>query len=182
MRSVTGVPIKFIGTGETLEALEIYDPGRLSGRILGMGDVIGLIEKAESAFEEETAREQAEKLIAGEFTLQDFADQLKKLRKMGPIGQLFDMMPGGMGQITRQISPQDAEDQLKRTEAIINSMTLLERRKPEVLNASRRRRIALGSGTQVQDVNRLLKQFKQTQRMFKTLKKSGGRGIPGLFG
>ena len=182
MRKVTGVPIKFIGTGETMDALEIYDPGRLSSRILGMGDVIGLIEKAETAFDEETARDQAEKLIAGEFTLQDFADQLKKLRKMGPIGQLFDMMPGGMGQITRQISPTDAEDQLKRTEAIINSMTVLERRKPEILNASRRRRIALGSGTQVQDVNRLLKQFKQTQRMFKTLKKTGGRGLSGLFG
>ena len=182
MRKVTGVPIKFIGTGETMDALEIYDPGRLSSRILGMGDVIGLIEKAETAFDEETARDQAEKLIAGEFTLQDFADQLKKLRKMGPIGQLFDMMPGGMGQITRQISPTDAEDQLKRTEAIINSMTMLERRKPEILNASRRRRIALGSGTQVQDVNRLLKQFKQTQRMFKTLKKTGGRGLSGLFG
>ena len=92
------------------------------------------------------------------------------------------MMPGGMGQITRQISPQDAEDQLKRTEAIINSMTIEERRKPEILNASRRRRIAFGSGTQVQDVNRLLKQFKQTQRMFKTLKKTGSRGLSGLFG
>jgi signal recognition particle subunit SRP54 len=182
MRSVTGVPIKFIGTGETLDALEVYDPSRLSSRILGMGDVIGLIEKAETAYDEETAREQAEKLIAGEFSLQDFADQLKKLRKMGPIGQLFDMMPGGMGQITRQISPQDAEDQLKRTEAIINSMTIEERRKPEILNASRRRRIAFGSGTQVQDVNRLLKQFKQTQRMFKTLKKTGSRGLSGLFG
>jgi signal recognition particle subunit SRP54 len=182
MRSVTGVPIKFIGTGETLDALEVYDPSRLSSRILGMGDVIGLIEKAETAYDEETAREQAEKLIAGEFSLQDFADQLKKLRKMGPIGQLFDMMPGGIGQITRQISPQDAEDQLKRTEAIINSMTIEERRKPEILNASRRRRIAFGSGTQVQDVNRLLKQFKQTQRMFKTLKKTGSRGLSGLFG
>jgi signal recognition particle subunit SRP54 len=182
MRAVTGVPIKYIGTGETLDALEVYDPSRLSGRILGMGDVIGLIEKAETAYDEETARDQAEKLIAGEFSLQDFADQLKKLRKMGPIGQLFDMMPGGMGQITRQISPQDTEAQLKQTEAIINSMTVLERQKPEVLNASRRRRIALGSGTQVQDVNRLLKQFKQTQRMFKTLKKTGGRGLSGLFG
>jgi len=182
MRSVTGVPIKFIGTGETLDALEIFDPARLSGRILGMGDVIGLIEKAEIAYDEDTAREQAEKLIAGEFTLQDFADQLKKMRKMGPIGQLFEMMPGGIGQLTRHISPQDAEDQLKRTEAIINSMTVQERRKPEILNASRRRRIALGSGTQVQDVNRVLKQFKETQRLFKTLKKSGARGLSGLFG
>ncbi len=101
---------------------------------------------------------------------------------MGPIGQLLDMMPGGVGQISKQISPQDAEDQLKRTEAIINSMTRQEKRKPELLNASRRRRIAYGSGTQVRDVNQLLKQFRQTQKMFKMLKKSGGRGIPGLFG
>jgi signal recognition particle subunit SRP54 len=182
IRSVTGVPIKFLGTGESLEALEVYDPGRLSSRILGMGDVIGLIERAEATLDQETAQKQAEKLMSGEFTLQDFADQLRQVRKMGPLGQLLDMLPGGLGQAARQISPQEAEGQLKMTEAIINSMTALERRKPDILNASRRRRIARGSGTQVQDVNRLMKQFREAQRLFKTLKKSGSRGLPRLFG
>jgi len=182
IRAVTGVPIKFLGTGEALDALEAYDPGRLSSRILGMGDVIGLIEKAESALDQEVAQAQAERLMAGEFTLQDFADQLRQVRKMGPFGQILEMLPGGMGQMARQISPQEAEKQFKMTEAIINSMTRQERYKPEILNASRRRRIAMGSGTQVQDVNRLIKQYRDAQRIFKTLKKSGKRGIPRLFG
>lgn len=182
IRSVTGVPIKFLGTGEALDAMEAYDPGRLSSRILGMGDMIGLIERAEAAYDEKTAAEQAQKMMAGEFTLQDFADQLKQLRKMGPLTQLLEMMPGGMGQMARQIDPKDAEKQLKLTEAIISSMTPLERRKPDVLNASRRRRIARGSGTDVQDVNRLVKQYREAQRLFKTLKKSGRRGMPRLFG
>lgn len=182
IRSVTGVPIKFLGTGEALEALEAYDPGRLSSRILGMGDMIGLIEKAESAFDQEIAQEQAERLMAGDFTLQDFADQLRQVRKMGPLGQILEMLPGGMGQMARQISPQDAEKQLKMTEAIINSMTKAERYKPDILNANRRRRIARGSGTQVQDVNRLVKQYRDAQRLFKTIKKSGKRGLPRLFG
>jgi len=160
IRSVTGVPIKYLGTGEGLDAIEVYDPGRLSSRILGMGDMIGLIEKAEAAFDEQVAQEQAERLLSGEFTLEDFSNQLRQLRKMGPLGQLLDMMPGGMGQLARKIDPKDAEHQLKITEAIINSMTPHERRKPDVLNASRRRRIARGSGTQVQEVNRLIKQFR----------------------
>ncbi|MEW5870199.1 MAG: signal recognition particle protein [Chloroflexota bacterium] len=182
IRSVTGVPIKFLGTGEALEAIEAYDPGRLAGRILGMGDILGLIEKAEAAYDEETARDQAERMLAGEFSLEDFANQLRQLRKMGPLAQVMEMLPGGMGQMARQVSPQDAERQLKMTEAIINSMTLRERRRPEILNASRRRRIARGSGTEVQDVNRLMKQFKDAQRLFKTLKKSGMRGLPRMFG
>jgi signal recognition particle subunit SRP54 len=182
IRSVTGVPIKYLGTGESLDAIEIYDPDRLSSRILGMGDIIGLIEKAEEAFDEESAQKQAEKLMSGDFTLEDFAEQLSQMRRMGPIGQIMDMLPGGMGQMARQVNPQDAEKQLKKTEAIINSMTPLERRRPDVLNASRRRRIARGSGTQVQDVNRLVKQFREARRLFKTLRKSGGRGMPRLFG
>ena len=182
IRTVTGVPIKFLGTGEALDALEVYDPNRLTGRILGMGDILGLIEKAEAAYDEKTARAQAEKMMSGEFSLQDFADQLRQLRKMGPLGQLLEMLPGGMGQMARQVSPQDAEKQFKMTEAIINSMTTVERRKPDILNASRRRRIARGSGTEVQDVNRLMKQFREAQRMFKTLKKSGARGLPRIFG
>jgi signal recognition particle subunit SRP54 len=182
IRAVTGVPIKFLATGEGLDALEVYDPTRLASRILGMGDMIGLIEKAEAAFEQESAMKQAEKMMTGEFTLEDFADQLRQLRKMGPIGQILEMLPGGMGQMARQVNPQDAEKQLKLTEAIISSMTKAERRHPDVLNASRRRRIAAGSGTQVQDVNRLVKQFREAQRMFKTLRKSGGRGLSRLFG
>jgi signal recognition particle subunit SRP54 len=182
IRAVTGVPIKFLGTGEALDGLEVYDPNRLASRILGMGDILGLIERAEAAYDEKVAQEQAEKMMSGDFTLQDFADQLRQLRKMGPLGQLLEMMPGGMGQLARQISPQEAETQLKMTEAIINSMTRMERRKPDILNASRRRRIARGSGTDVQNVNRLMKQFRETQRIFKTLKKSGTRGLPRLFG
>jgi signal recognition particle subunit SRP54 len=182
IRSVTGVPIKLLGTGEGLDALETYDPGRLASRILGMGDMIGLIERAEAQFDQATAQKQAERLMKGEFTLEDFATQLKQLRKMGPLSQILEMLPGGMGQMARTVNPRDAEKQLKKTEAIINSMTLLERRNPKVLNASRKRRVALGSGTDVQDVNRLLKQYRDAQRMFKQLKKSGPRGLPKLFG
>ena len=182
IRAVTGVPIKFLGTGEGMDAIEAYDPTRLSGRILGMGDILGLIEKAEAAYDEKTAREQTDKMMSGEFSLQDFSDQLRQLRKMGPLAQIMEMLPGNMGQMARQISPQDAERQLKLTEAIINSMTSYERRHPDVLNASRRRRIALGSGTQVQEVNRLIKQFRDAQRLFKQLKKSGMRGLPRMFG
>ena len=182
IRSVTGVPIKFIGTGEALDAIEVYDPSRLASRILGMGDVLGLIEKAEAAFDQQMAQEDAERMLAGEFSLDDFAKQLRQVRKMGPIGQILEMLPGGMGQLARQIDPQDAEKQLKMTEAIISSMTVQERRRPDVLNASRRRRIASGSGTQVQDVNRLIKQYREAQKLFKNIKKSGMRGMPRLFG
>jgi signal recognition particle subunit SRP54 len=182
IRAVTGVPIKFLGTGEALDGLEVYDPARLSSRILGMGDMLGLIERAEAAFDEKTAQQQAEKLMSGEFTLEDFATQLRQVRRMGPIAQLLEMMPGGLGQMARQIDPKDAEKQLMMTEAIISSMTTVERRRPDVLNASRRRRIASGSGTQVQNVNRLIKQYREAQRLFKTIKKTGGRGLPRLFG
>jgi signal recognition particle subunit SRP54 len=182
IRSVTGVPIKYIGTGEALDALEVYDPGRLASRILGMGDMLGLIEKAEAAFDQQQAQIDAERLLAGEFSLEDFANQLRQVRKMGPIAQVLEMLPGGMGQLARQIDPKDAENQLKMTEAIISSMTIQERRRPDVLNASRRRRIAGGSGAEVQDVNRLIKQYRDAQRMFKNIKKSGMRGLPRLFG
>jgi signal recognition particle subunit SRP54 len=182
IRAVTGVPIKFIGTGEAMDALEVYDPGRLASRILGMGDILGLIEKAEATFDQQQAQKDAEKLLAGEFSLEDFANQLRQVRKMGPIAQVLEMLPGGMGQLARQIDPKDAERQLILTEAIISSMTPHERRRPDVLNASRRRRIATGSGTEVQDVNRLIKQYREAQRMFKNIKKSGTRGLPRLFG
>jgi signal recognition particle subunit SRP54 len=154
----------------------------LASRILGMGDILGLIEKAEASFDQEMSQKEAEKLLSGEFTLESFANQLRQVRKMGPIAQLLEMLPGGMGQMARQIDPRDAENQLKLTEAIINSMTPHERRNPDVLNASRRRRIARGSGTDVPEVNRLIKQYREAQKMFKMIKKSGGRGLPRLFG
>lgn len=182
IRSVTGVPIKYLGTGEGLDGIEVYDPTRLSSRILGMGDMIGLIEKAEATLDQQVAQEQAEKLLTGDFTLEDFADQLRQIRKMGPFGQLLDMLPGGMGQAARQIDPHDAEQQLRKTEAIINSMTRIERRRPDVLNGSRRRRIAQGSGTEVREVNQLIKQYREAQRLFKRLRKSGMRGMPKMFG
>lgn len=182
VRHVTGVPIKYLGVGEGLDALEAYNPDRLSSRILGMGDMLGLIEKAEAAYDDKVAREQAEKMMSGQFTLEDFAQQLRQVRKMGPISQILEMLPGNLGQAARSINPADAENQLKLTEAIINSMTQAERRQPELLNASRRRRIARGSGTDVQVVNRVMKQFREAQRMFKSIQKSGGRGLPRLFG
>ena len=177
MRTVTGVPIKFLGTGEKTDALEVFDPGRVASRILGMGDILGLIEKAEANLDRENAQKAAEKLVSGNFTLEDFLSQLQEVRKMGPIGQLLGMIPG-MGSAKMQIDEQDAEKQLRRTEAIIHSMTLRERRNPDVLNGSRKRRIAAGSGTTVYDVNQLVKQFKDMQKMMKQL--GGRRGIPGL--
>ena len=181
IRAVSGVPIKFLGTSEALDGIETYDPGRLASRILGMGDVIGLIERAEAALDQKTAEEQAAKLMAGEFTLEDFINQLKMIRRLGPIGQLLEMMPGQMGQVARQVNPQDVEKQLKMTEAIISSMTQQERRNPKVLNASRRRRIAKGSGTDVQDVNRLIKQHRQMGRMLQQMKSTGFKGLPNIF-
>ncbi len=182
IRSVTGVPIKFIGTGEKLDALEAFDPARLTSRILGMGDMIGLIEKAEAAFDQQSAQESAEKMLKGQFTLEDWLDQMSQMKKMGPLSQIMDMLPGQMGQAARQADPKDIEKGMKQSEAIIYSMTLKERRNPDVLNASRRRRIAAGSGTDVQDVNRLIKQFREVQKLMKTMQKTGGRGLPKLFG
>jgi signal recognition particle subunit SRP54 len=182
IRSVTGVPIKFLGTGEKLDALETYDPARLASRILGMGDMLGLIERAEAAFDEKTAREQAEKLSKGDFDLQDFLDQLAQMRKMGPLSQIMEMLPGQLGQAAKSVDPQDMERSFKQTEAIIHSMTAGERRNPDLLNGSRRRRIAAGSGTEVQDVNRLMKQFREMQKMMKTLQRTGMKGLPRMFG
>lgn len=182
VRSVTHVPIKFIGTGEAIDGLEAFDPGRMSNRILGMGDVIGLIERAEAVYDEKIAAEQSERLLKGDFNLEDFAAQLKQVKKMGSISQIMDMMPGNLGQAARNMDPKEAEKQMKSTEAIILSMTREERRNPDILNANRRRRIARGCGKDVQDVNRLIKQFRDMQRMMKTIKKSGGRGLTRLFG
>jgi len=182
IRSVTGVPIKYLGTGEKLDALETYDPSRLASRILGMGDVIGLIEKAEAAFDAQTAQKQAEKMMKGELDLQDWLEQMRQMRKMGPLAQLLEMLPGQLGQAAKQVDPRDIEKNFKQIEAIISSMTPAERRNPDLLNASRRRRIAAGSGNDVQAVNRLMKQFRETQKLMKTLQKTGMKGLPRLFG
>jgi signal recognition particle subunit SRP54 len=182
IRSVTGVPIKFLGTGEKLDALESFHPERLASRILGMGDVLGLIEKAEAVFDEKQAQKQADRLSKGEFTLEDLVEMLHTSKKMGTMSQMMDMLPGDLGRTARNISPEDMEQSTKRTEAIINSMTPFERRNPDVLNGSRRRRIARGCGHDVQDINRLVKQFREMQKMFKMLQKTGGRGLSRLFG
>jgi signal recognition particle subunit SRP54 len=181
IRSVTGVPIKFIGTGEKLDALETFDPARMASRILGMGDVIGLIEKAEAAFDQQTAQKTADRMMKGQFTLEDWLDQMKQMKKMGPLAQIMDMLPGQLGQAARQVDPKDIEANFKQTEAIINSMTRQERRDPDILNASRRRRIAAGCGMEVQDVNRLIKQFREAQKMMKMLQKTGPKGLGNLF-
>jgi signal recognition particle subunit SRP54 len=182
IRSVTGVPIKFLGVGEKLDALEAYDPSRMSSRILGMGDMLGLIEKAESAFDAGQAQKTAERMMKGQFSLEDWLDQMKQMKKMGPLSQMMDMLPGQLGKQAKQADPKVIEKSFKQSEAIIHSMTLKERRDPDLLNASRRRRIAAGSGTDVQDVNRLIKQFREMQKMMKMIQKSGTRGLGRLFG
>jgi len=182
MREVTSVPIKFLGTGEKLDGLEVFHPDRMASRILGMGDVLTLIERAEREMDEEEARRAGEKLMAGEFTLEDFLKQMQQIKKLGPIGQLMEMIPG-MNQMAGDVDWQDAEHELKRVEAIIRSMTPKERRHPKILKASRKRRIAAGSGTSVQDVNALLRQFRDMQRMMKQLKSGRGRrSLGNLFG
>ncbi len=179
MREVTGVPIKFLGTGEKIEALELFHPDRLASRILGMGDVLTLIEKAERTYDRQEAARLEKKLRKGEFDLEDFLQQLRQLRKMGPLGDLLGMVPGG-GKLLKQtnVSDEEMERAMKRTEAIILSMTPEERRKPKILNGSRKRRIARGSGTTVTEVNQLLKQYRQMQKLFKQLGRSKkGRGL-----
>jgi len=176
IREVTGIPIKFLGTGEGLDALEVFDPTRISNRILGMGDILGLIEKAEAAYTGEVDTKEAERMLTGQFTLEDFAKQLRQMKKMGPISQLLGMLPGQLSAVAKSVDPNEAEGQLKTVEAIINSMTPAERRDPRLLNASRRRRIAAGSGKDVQDVNRLMKQFRDIQKLMKSFQKTGGRG------
>lgn len=180
MRSVTGVPIKYLGTGEKLDDVEAFVPQRLASRILGMGDILGLIERAEAAYEEEEATRLERKLRKAEFDLEDFLEQMRKVREMGPVGQLLDMVPG-VGRMSAQVDPKEMDRQFGRVEAIVCSMTPYERRNPRVMNASRKRRVAAGSGTQVQDVNRLLKQFRDMQQMMKRMSKKGqGRrsGMP----
>ena len=148
-----------------------------------MGDMLGLIEKAEAAYAGQVDVKEAERMLTGQFTLQDFANQLRQIKKMGPISQVLGMLPGQFGTVAKSVDPHEAEDQLKTVEAIINSMTPKERQDPRILNASRRRRIAAGCGKDVQDVNKLMKQFRDIQTLMKKFQKSGGRGnINRLFG
>jgi signal recognition particle subunit SRP54 len=167
--------------GEKTDALEVFHPDRLASRILGMGDVLTAIEKAQEVMDQEQAAEVGQRLIKGEFNLEDFRDQLQQLKKMGPISQLLDMLPG-MGQLTQDIAPEVTDKQMKTIEAIINSMTPQERQSPRIINASRKRRIARGSGTTVMEVNELLTQFRQMQRMMKQIAGSGKRGRGGMRG
>ncbi|MBN1314982.1 MAG: signal recognition particle protein, partial [Anaerolineales bacterium] len=175
IREVTGVPIKYLATGERTDQLELFHPDRLASRILGMGDVLSLIEKAEQTMDQDKAMAMSKKLVKGDFTLEDFMSQLQEIKKMGPISQLLDMIPG-MGNLSGKMTPEVSEGEMRQIEAIMYSMTLQERRNPKIINASRKRRIASGSGTLVQDVNALLKQFRQMQRMMKQLTSSRGRG------
>ena len=175
IRAATGTPIKFIGIGEKLDALEVFHPDRMASRILGMGDVLGLVERAEQAFDAKQAEKLQKKLKTQAFTLEDFRDQLRQLKGMGPLEQLMGMIPG----LSRVKGLPDAgaqEKELKRVEAIIDSMTPGERQRPETLNGSRRKRIAAGSGTRVEDVNRLLKQFADMQKIMRQLMQAGKGG------
>jgi signal recognition particle subunit SRP54 len=177
MRTVTGVPIKFIGIGESRKALEPFDPVRMASRILGMGDILSIIERAEEGLEVEVVEQQAERLLKGEFTLEDFAAQLASVRNMGSVGKLLESLPIGMTGAMKDLDRQGADRQLMHTQAILSSMTKVERKRPEILNASRKRRIAAGSGTSVQQVNQLLKQYRQMQKLFKQI---GKRGMPDI--
>ena len=187
VRAVTGVPIKFLGVGEKTDALEVFHPDRLAGRILGMGDVLSAIEKAQQVMDQDQAMKMGQKMAKGEFDLEDFRNQLQQLKKMGPLTQLLDMIPG-LSSMTKQLSPDVTDQQLKVIEAIINSMTPEERHSPRIINASRKRRISRGSGTSVQDVNELLSQFRQMQKMMKQLGDMGkhgrgrGRGLLSMLG
>ncbi len=188
VRQVTGVPIKFMGTGEKLDALEPFYPDRLAQRILGMGDVMSLIERAREQIDEKQAEKMARKMGTGRFDLEDFLQQMRQMRKMGPMAQLLEMIPG-MGKALNDPQVKEAleGDQMKQTEAIILSMTAEERHNPDILNGSRKRRIAKGSGTTPQEINQLLASFKQAQTMMKQMMAmqqggKGGKGRRGRFG
>ncbi len=173
MLAVTGKPIKYLGTGEALTALEVFHPERMASRILGMGDVSGLVERAREAFSDVEARRMADSVGAGSFTFEDFKAQLQQVKKLGSLTDVLAMIPGG-AKLADRLADRAPERDVARVEAMVNSMTPRERRHPEVINGSCRKRIARGSGTTVQDVNQLLRQFAQAKRMMKTLK--GGRG------
>ena len=181
IRWVSGVPVKFIGIGEKVDAFEVFHPDRLASRILGMGDVLTFIEKAEQTLDEEKALELQKKVKTATFNLEDFLEQLKAIKKMGPIGQLADMLPG-MGKITSRLPDGAQEEQLKKVEAIVLSMTPQERQNPAIIGGSRRKRIAAGSGTRTSDINQLLSQFQQMQKLMKmSAKGKMPKNIMGMF-
>jgi signal recognition particle subunit SRP54 len=177
IKAVTGCTIKFAGTGEKMDALEPFHPDRMASRILGMGDVLTLIEKAQESFDQQKAKEMEQKLRKQEFTLDDFLDQMQQMKKMGPLSSLLEMIPG-VGKQLKDVKIDEKDT--AHIEAIIKSMTLEERRKPALIKDSRKKRIAKGSGTSVQEVGRLLKQFEQMQKMMKQLTSSGGMGMLGM--
>lgn len=190
MRAVTGKPIKFIGVGEKLDALEVFHPDRMASRILGMGDVMTLIEKAVKEVSVEDSMELHKKMKKNEFSFEDFLSQMRMVKKMGSITSLASMIPG-MGKLVKDVNPDDVDREMKHVEAIILSMTPGERRNPAVINGSRRKRIASGSGTSVEEVNRLLKQFLEMKKMMSKISKMGmggmmkmfgGKGLPGMGG
>ncbi|MFV2062675.1 MAG: signal recognition particle protein [Chloroflexota bacterium] len=176
--AVTGLAVKFMGTGEGTDALEVFHPDRLAGRILGMGDVVSLVERAQETFDAKEAQQLAEKLEQNTFTLDDFLDQMQQVKKMGPLGSIIDMIPG-MGGAAKQAQQAIDRGELSHVEAIIRSMTSEERAAPGILNASRRRRIARGSGRSLPEVNRLVKQFGEMQKMMKMMKGRAGK-LPSL--
>ena len=187
VRHVTGQPIKFIGVSEKVDGLEPFHPDRTAGHILGMGDVLGLIEEAHKKVDLAEAQKVADKIKSGsKFDLEDFKSQMSQMRKMGGMSALMDKMPAQMASMAAKVNNEDADKSLRRIEGIINSMTPLERRKPELIKATRKKRIADGSGVQVQEVNRLLKQFEETQKMMKMFSKGGMakmmRGLGGMMG
>ncbi len=182
MRATTGLPIKFLGSGERIDALEVFDARRVAGRILGQGDVVALVERAAADLDQVKAERMAKKLAKGKFDLEDMAEQFSQMRKMGGMEGLMGMLPG-VQKIKKQLSEADLSDRMiKRQEAIISSMTPTERKKPDILAASRKRRIAAGSGVEVQDVNRLLKQHRQMSDAFKMMSKNGGKGFARMAG
>jgi signal recognition particle subunit SRP54 len=175
------VPIKFLGAGEKLDALELFHPDRMASRILGMGDVLTLIEKAQQEYDQAEAEEAGKKLMSGKFDLEDFLAQMQQMKKLGPLGQLMEMIPG-FSKMAGDVDLSSAEQDLKRIEAIIQSMTVKERRNPKLIKASRKRRIATGSGTTVQDINALLRQFQEMQGMMKQLRSGRGNPLARLMG
>ncbi|MBW1921152.1 MAG: signal recognition particle protein, partial [Deltaproteobacteria bacterium] len=180
IKAVTGKPIKFIGVGEKLDALEPFFPDRMASRILGMGDILSLVEKAQAEFDEKEAKRLEKKLKKREFDLEDFHSQLRQMKKLGSLEQILGMLPG-MGQLKKLKGLKPDEKELVKIEAIINSMTREERRNYKIINGSRRRRIALGSGTKIQDVNRLLKNFAQTKKLVENMARKGLQDVPSIL-
>ncbi|MEO1252061.1 MAG: signal recognition particle protein [Pseudomonadota bacterium] len=180
MRAVTGAPIKFVGVGEKIDALESFEPERMAGRILGMGDIVSLVEKASEEMDVERAKKQAKKMAKGEFDMDDLAEQFRQMRKMGGLGSIMGLMPG-MGKMKKMVDQAGGLDdkEIVRQEAIISSMTKKERKSPKLLNASRKKRIAAGSGTSVQEINKLVKAHRQMADMMKKLGKGGMKGLAG---